>query len=511
MYYTALMFSWERSIIMAKYLADFTVLDAGYQNGVHQIIIGTDAGTTGNFTSINDPVTTGINTVPDPNPDPPPPADPLSKDPVVFSYTISGAPRVLMGKIITDLRTTPQVPDACLYSVITPPATPSAPWTPATAEDVVLQYPSGTPQARNPHGVADAGNFLYIIDYKSQLITILGKTELDGLTQTAKVLNTAPFDVGAAAGLDDDAKGQAIIALSNGGTTYLFALYIINDADGDNYEPSVLVKLSVNASTGALTFVSKVALGLNSVEIIPVTVTTSTGDEIRLLIPEIGGYQSDENTNGALSTVLSVTPFASAALPPPATLLTGDPSTTPHTAYDIRAIAAPRPGSGTSTVYLLTASYAENYAGTNWTLYQTSISRLIGAGGITLSAAIAAGILTVVDSDTSTGGSKGYYWDILFENGTVDSSGTIVNVDRLWFFRGSPILVTLISAYSTSNAANFAAGTGPGTIGGQNINSVDLITETLSQAAAGVSLKRSMGGGTALTASAASSTEEEEQ
>jgi hypothetical protein len=374
---------------------------------------------------------------------------------------------------------------------------------------VVLQYPSGTPQARNPHGVAEAGNVLYIIDYKSRLITILGKTELDGLNQTAKVLNTAPFDVGAAAGLDLNAKGQAIIALSNGGTTYLFALYLVNDATGENYSPSVLVKLSVDPSSGELEVEEQTRLGLNAVEIIPIADSSVTGG-IRLLIPEIGGMQKAGSTNAGASDIRSVVAFD--AFPAAADrFLTGDSAS-----YDIRAIAAPRPsgGSGADTVYILTIVYTSTYEGTNWRLYQTSISRLIslitGGAPQTLSQASSGAnpALAITDSDTSAAGSKGYYWDILFENGT---SGTGGNIDRLWFFRGSPLLMTQAGAYSTSNAANFAAGTGTGTIGGQNINSVDLITETLSQAAAGVSLKRSMGGGTAITASAASSTEEEEQ
>jgi hypothetical protein len=74
------------------------------------------------------------------------------------------------------------------------------------------------------------------------------------------------------------------------------------------------------------------------------------------------------------------------------------------------------------------------------------------------------------------------HWDILYENGTGS------NVDRLWFLRGSPILITRVTAYSR-NDKYFPVGSEDGQIGNINVNSVDLISETLRQAGVGLSIK----------------------
>jgi hypothetical protein len=472
------------------YLLQYTVLDAVYQNGSHKIITGDDAGAAGNFGSIQNPADTGVPTAPlDP------PVDPsLSKDPVVFSYAYNGYVRVLLGKIVTARH--PASPSVCYYTLVSPPNPGSAPWNPPAANilatDVALQYPAGTNAATNPHGIAQVGDWLYIVDYDTQKITILGTDELNGVnppTPPPPVVNytlaKAPFDLGPNGedALPSDAKGQAIIALKGSdGTNYLFALYIVGNASGTTYSASILVRMTVNAD-GSLTYKDKVNVGLNATEIIPVADTAAPGG-IRLVIPAIGGYQNNGTTNDTNSNIMSVPAFASTLTA--TVLLTGDPVASPLTAFDLRAIAAPRPGSSRDTVYILTGSYSATW-NQSWNLYETSISRLLSAGGKTISQAIAGNVMSSVDGNAND---SGYYWDILYEN----TPGTANVVDRLWFLRGSPILINAAGSYSSAGGKFFDVGTAADQIGGQNVNSADLIAETLSQAAAGLSLKRSLRG-----------------
>jgi hypothetical protein len=470
-----------------KFELDYTVLDNEYQNGSLRVITGDDAGTDGNFGSIQNPLNTGIDTVP------PPPVDPsLSKDPVIFSYLKGTELRGLLGKIVT--ARPPASPSECYYSVYTPLVA-------AEATDVVLQSPAGTNMATNPHGVAQIGDLLYIIDYDSQKITILGTTELDGKSGNYS-LAKEPFDL--ATKIDDfptDAKGQAIIALKdNSEKTYLFALYLVSD-DTDyppTFYPSILVRLNV-AGDGSLSYGGDgnwVYVGKNATEIIPVEDSNAAGG-ITLLIPAIGGPQRGGFTNGKDSDISAVPvsgdwPYAGDVAPE---LLTGDTATVPPTAYDIRAIAAPMPGNTkTDTLYILTATYnTDAFTGIDWRLYSTSISKLLGAGGITITDMINAGNLSIVDGGTAIATSYAgiYFWDLLYENGT----GT--NADRLWFAIGSPILVTLVNAYgSPSKPGNpykfFDRGTAPDQIGNLNVNSADLLAETIRQIVVGHSLKRGL-------------------
>jgi hypothetical protein len=460
---------------MAKQLLlGYTVLDELYQNGRFMEVLGENPGIGGNLSAIDDPKNTGIG------------IGATTSDPVIFSYASNPSiVRVLLGKITTTAGTVPST--SCLYSLLeSPDQTGGAgTWKGALASDVGLKY-NGVNVATNPHGVAHIGNTLYIVDYDTQKIYLLGLDELTGETNPQHTLSKAPYDLslGTVANLPTDAKGQAIIALTDADkNNYLFALYINANDSATEHQDGILVKLSVDPDNGSLSFVDKVEVGLNPQEIIPVT----NGDkDVNLLIPAIGGMQGS-TTNGTSSNIKSVPAFGSTF--EATDLITGDP-----TNYDIRVIAASAKADDDSLVFILTANFTADWLGVNWKLYQTTVSKLLGAGGITLAAAITspANVLSVADEGTTafTDYSGVYFLDLLYENAVVANGK-----ERLWFFQGSPLDVTVADAYGSptkpGNDYNFyKVGTGAGYIWGKNVNSADLFAETIRQAAARVSLKR---------------------
>jgi hypothetical protein len=375
---------------------------------------------------------------------------------------------------------------SAVYTLLEPPDPPAGNW-PVLADNItIVETSGGLSVANNPHGLAQVGDFLYLIDYEAQKIYILGADELNGLAAgSPHTLVNKPFDVGAAAGLTSDAKGQAIIALNDGTTTYLYALYIDNNAAGTVYGPSILVRLTVDTDStsptyGELTYLDQVDVGLNAQEIIPVT---ETGGNITLLIPAIGGMQQAGTTNLDASVINSVEPFVAAGALSASVLLQGDnPTPTPAT-YDLRAIAAPSRPDSNGNVYVLTGTYDNDY-NQDFRLYKSTVALLLSAGSTYLSDAVAHDLLTEVDYAK---GMIGYFWDILYENAAGPDG------DRLWFLRGAPILVSRAAAYG-ARSLYFGTGTAAGQIGGQVINSADLTAETVAQAKAGVSLKRGLRG-----------------
>lgn len=451
-------------------LLTYSVLDGAYANGLVRFAGGLRdaAAGTPSAGTVDNPSDTGV------------PLASTDPDPKLFSFAYKGGAWMLLAKVVTP------VSGAAAYTtwtLIDVPTTSAGTWT-VLAEDIILQYPAKNPAtvATNPYGVAQAGDWLYIVDYDSQKIYTLGVTELAGLPKgSTHVLNKAPLDLGpyGVNQLPVNAKGQGIIALANGGETYLFALYI--DLNSTTYVHSAgrLVRLKVDAASGAPAYDTQTEVGLNPQEIVPVF--PANGDPT-LLIPAIGGEQQAGTTNGTDSVISNVPAFGTW----PATAdvhVTGNARPIAN-AYDFHAIAAPD-RQGDSTIYILTIDYVADYAGSTWALYSTTVSNLLS---LPLNTPIANAGFTLVDSGTAP---SGYFWAIFYENG--DSADN----DRLWFFQGSPILINPALAYTPLPQTSpeniyFAAGTGAGTIGGQNVDWADLTSETLRQAAAGISLKRSI-------------------
>jgi hypothetical protein len=448
-------------------LMAYSVLNQSYQNGLVKQIKGPAATDTDTISQIANPDETYV------------PLGPTESDPKLFSYAYGQDPAVLVARVTT---TAGSQPSSCKWTLTAPDAGGGKAWK-VLARDIVLKDGDGNDAATNPYGVAQVGNTLYIVDYDSQKIYLLGVNELNGLAPGDHTLAAAPFDLGSSetAGLPANAKGQAIIALKDGSTTYLYALYTVATLNPfpelPTYSDSILVRIKIGPY-GTLTYVDQVALALNAQELIPVTYSGA----VTLLIPSIGGPQKyDGTTNGKASMIQGVAPFAATLSASP--LITGDPAATPPTAWDIRAVAAGALDNYDSQVYILTGTMGADY-NQNWTLYESPLGRFTTLEGETLSQALTAKLIVTRESGASSPGS---YWDIYMETGSSFPG------NRLWFLRGSPIYITGANSYGATKKL-FDFGYGAGDIGGDNVDSAVLVAETLRQAALGVSYKRGLRG-----------------
>jgi hypothetical protein len=379
---------------------------------------------------------------------------------------------------------------------------------------------------RNPHGLAQDGDYLYFIDYESKLVVIVGKDDLESAGYNANVrVRTIDLSDPDNGDLLPDAKGQAIIALNK----KIYALYLRTDAQATVHYDGVLLRLDIN-NDGSLAYRVQTTVGKNPQSIIPV----NDGTKVQLLIPAIGGRQFyDGSTNGTESNICVVE--AEAAAWPDANnkaiVVTGDVYTAPSppeppapTAYDIHAIGAAM-RDGNSQVFILTHVYTNNAKGSSWRLYQTSVTELLKllaetGAPVTLTKAttLASVEFEVVDQSSVTSPDVQfpygiYFWDILYEQTTKATD----DGDRLWLVLGSPFLVTKAEAYGSPTTVVGNPYVMLSGFGGVNVNSVDLLIETLHQAQRDVSLKRgvrgskiALGMGRAATATTAMSAEEGE-
>jgi hypothetical protein len=457
-----------------RQLFSYTVLDNDYQNPSLKFILGEKGGTTGALHTLEtNPADSGI----------PFPSrqvisgKPFSQDPVLFSFLYGSDVRMLVANIITE------PPDPSLgttYSLVTLPREAGAHWS-VLARNILLTTDGRTGLATNPHGVAQVGNYLYIIDYDTQNIYQLGTNELNGAADGNPItLANAPFDVGSAAGLDTDARGQGIIAVKEGEDTFLYALYLVSDAAQSEYQNSVLVKLSVGTG-GSLAYEDTVEdLGKNAQELVLVTYSDDPEDHITLLVPAIGGKQQYGTTNGEDSNITAI----DLSTLEPRILLTGDSNAASITAYDLRTIAAsPRVGND-GLVYIFTGYYDTYGVFMTWAVYRTTVGQLLALTGQTISLAVASGALTLVEEVEEDG--AGYFWDLFYELGDNEAG------DRLWFARGTAVEATLARDYTTPSAVNWARGMGAGKIGNANMNSADLTSEMIRQVRSGVSYKHGL-------------------
>jgi hypothetical protein len=413
-------------------------------------------------------------------------------DPVVFSFVYTNSEgtkelRMLLVTIVTP--SPPGVPSTqSFYSLLV--MGPNGDWV-EHGTNVELTS-GGTKVAKNPHGVAQIGNMLYIIDYDTRMIYLLDGNAL--YDQKGGTYAVSAFDIGSEAFLPENARGQALIALNNS----LFALYLNSAADGKSHYPGILVRVEVSGQNNTtLNYSAQTQVGRNPQMIIPIN--PSSGSPI-LLIPAIGGMQHDEGVgNYGESNITKVSPFdnwGSAATPilvsnAPSSVPIPEPNTPPAVCYtlDIQAIAASGDPGGNEIVYILSGIYQgdwdPNPPGTitkKYALWKTTVGDLNTLDPNT----------TVLDAYTDQKLSlaesceyPGYFWDIFYEN-----KGT-GQVGRLWFLRGSPIIVSEAADYGAGSIF-FCRGTAAGQIGGKNVNSVDLTSEAARQVQAAVSLKRGL-------------------
>jgi hypothetical protein len=456
-------------------LMAYSVLDDWYQNGLLKKIEGEPAAAASEVASIQDPDDTFV------------PIRANEADPKVFSYAYGQDPAVLVAKAVSAAG---EQPSSCKYTLAAPKAGIGTAWK-VLARDIVLKS-GGEEVATNPYGVAQVGNWLFLIDFDSPKIYQLGVNELNGLPDKEEhELAYTPFDPNdEGAGLPALAKGQAIIAAQDAaGTLFLFALYTVADLTiyPTWFNMSYLVKIAIDPDYGILSYESVITdLAKNAQELI--YISNFNNNTPGLLIPAIGGPQKDDGTTNEIDSKLELVMLPAGSMTK-STLLTGDAVVSPATptTWDIKAFAAAPDTAGSSPIFILTGTM-DTDDNQNWRLYGGTLAGLRNLNNTPLSQATA-----LWESDSGEG-APGYYWDIYYENGT----GSGPAGDRLWFLRGSPIVVGAVAGFP-NNPKTFASGYDQGQIGGVNVDSATLVSETMKQAAKGLSLKRGLRGIAALT------------
>jgi hypothetical protein len=467
----------ERKVLEVTY----TSLDTGYINPSLRYIRGfQDADSSANPVTVgtlDDPRNSGI------------PMRPNTRDPKIFSFAYRGDVFFLLCRVVTTTVGDPS--DEGRWSLIMAPTPPLGAWA-LMARDILLKDSNGNSVLANPYGLVQIGNTLHIVEYDTQKIYSLGANQLNGLPDNDEfTLDQDCVDLS-----DDlnepDAKAQAIIAMTpatgNPIVAVLFTVSVVtNPATQAVIQKSgILARLNVSAA-GVLSYDTQVFVGMNPQELVPVA--KSNGDAY-LLIPAIGGMQKDGSSNGTYSNISCVPAFGAWTYPlnTAPVLLKGDASGT----YDFHDLGASYRADSDGFVYILTLIYAEDYAGTNWQLYRIKVGDLLGLNDQSIGQAISAEKLSLIDSGA---GATGYFWQLLYE------TGSSAVKDRLYFFRGSALLVCPAKAYPASpvnpNPADgsyryFNTGEADGDIGGYNVDWADLSVETVNQIAAGHSLKRSV-------------------
>jgi hypothetical protein len=451
-------------------------MDMGYNQGKLMYIAGKEDAVEGDVGTLTRPVL-GLT------------IDPTEPDPVPFSYVYTKGSQKSVRVLLVKIRKPPTSGPA-KFSVLVP-ATDCCcgdEWVTRTV-DVTLVLPGGKSVVFNPHGLAQFGNTLYLIDFETQLIVIVDADTLETAADGAP-LEVRFFDISNDVKISNP-RGQAVIALNGN----LYALYL-DTLDGIKYDPSVLIRLSIGTG-GTLTYDTQITVGLNAQAIIPV----NDGKADWLLIPAIGGPQDYNGvTNGINSNIWAVP--ATGTWPGTAKIVvTGNPQVKPATAYDIHAVAAAL-RDGDSSVYILTQLYDNNSTTALWRVYRTSVGYLLSLTNVPLSMAVAPDDFVVVDEGTvtprDTYGPYGIsFWDLLYEQ-VPDNDGD--EGDRLWAALGTPILVTSGAYGNWIGDPAYGSPTGLyqnayalfGFLGGVNINmgAFDLTIEATNQAKRGVSLKR---------------------
>jgi hypothetical protein len=463
-------------------LLSYIGMDNLYKNGKLMYIAGKEDAAAGDVGTLDGPVQAqGVD------------IDPVNDgDVVLFSYVYTkGDGSTYLRQLMVKLNTFAGA--AARFSVLVPSADccGGSEWVTRTA-DLTLVDGDKT-NVVNPHGLAQDGNYLYLVDYQNTKIFIADAEALEAAADNAAV-PVSSLDISEY--LDpppaNDGRGQAVIILGD----YLYALFHDSDAYGTTYGLySYLLRLLLDHSGGIPKYETLTLVGINAQSIIPVIQNVSNADVVYLLIPAIGGPQDyNGGANGINSNICYVEAQGawlkqgqSPAQSPALVKITGDPAVKPATAYDIHAAAAAM-RDGSSAIFILTQLYDNGSQTALWRIYQTTVEDFFALPDNT---PLSKANLTVVDEGTITSLSYCglYFWDMLYEQvpDTADASG-----DRVWVGKGTPILVTRAAAYGSPTGTSQNPYAEFGYIGGVNVNAgaFDLLIETLNQAKRQVSLKR---------------------
>jgi hypothetical protein len=483
----------------------YAVLDEGYEEGKIMAVSGKDNTDSWDGDDINDPADTGyqLDQVHD-------------QDPLLNPLVSGNNLQVLLAKITSDPPQQPSNPTT--YTVLQPSNMKMTDWSVPVVENITLTY-GGSAVATNPHGLAQVNNIAYIGDYDSHNIFLLKAGELDPLTSGSShpldlapcnldTLTTEPF-------LPFLAKGQSVIALQSKGSgntgpvDYVFALFIVYNAEETEWDFSVLVRLIVNPADGSLSYDTHTTVGKNAQEMWPIF-NGDTDADVLLLVPAIGGEQNAETTNLTDSNICAVPAFGTwptptQQIPMAATVLfTGDPAPdptkpppVPKLAKDIRVAAASTRASTDALVFIMAAGFTDDYCGADFRIYRTTAGDLFNlytnsdpSDLPAISSLVGDELEVVREGQVYSSAEPGvpygdYYLGLLYENAD-DPAG-----ERVLQFLGSALTIDSAANFG-GRSLTFGLGQGPGHIGGKNVNSAVQLAETVRQYENGLSLKRSI-------------------
>jgi hypothetical protein len=265
------------------------------------------------------------------------------------------------------------------------------------------------------------------------------------------------------------------------------------------YYESIVVKLRVLDELSEdgypqLEYVEQAKTGLNTVGM---ALSTDENDAPILIMPAIGGIQIDGETNGYLSEIRSLPAYepwteVPGQIPNAKLLLTGDEQPEPgdpFLSHDIYVTATAYRGTAADKLHILSLMHHDDYAQTDWEIYETTAGKLAAMGGATISEAVADKTLRLIDSGTND--TRGPLWDIATEMGTVPAG------DRRITLKGGAVEIATIAGYCSEDPATFVTyerGYGPGKIGGMNVNSFTMTYQAIQDVLRGLQFKHILHG-----------------
>lgn len=207
-------------------LFGYTVVDAGYSQGLAGAISGERTGAPTTFTSSTK--VTGLNS-----------------DPALFNFFQGKESRLVLRQ----------------YTYSTTSLLPNRILDPVASSWASLATPTWNAVA-NLHAVATKGNFLYATGYDLAKIAVVnmstGYTQLSTSYQFPTAWSSIPTSV-VPAGASVHGEGLTVVG------DYLYALFTVNPSGGYSvYSDSVVVKLYIDSATGALDYEGYITVGKNA-------------------------------------------------------------------------------------------------------------------------------------------------------------------------------------------------------------------------------------------------------
>ncbi len=346
-------------------LFGYTVVDAGYSQGLAGAISGERTGAPTTFTSSTK--VTGLNS-----------------DPALFNFFQGNESRLVLRQ----------------YNY-TPTAPPNKILDPVASSWTSLATPSWSAVA-NLHAVATKGNFLYATGYDLAKIAVVnmstGYTQLPTSYQFPTAWPSIPTSV-VPTGASVHGEGLTVVG------DYLYALFTVNPSGGYSvYSDSVVVKLYIDSTTGALDFEGYITVGKNAF--------TLDHYNNKLYVCSLGGMQNAGSANADTRLdIIDLSSFTKTTVTKTSSM-TGD-------FRDITIVDA-------NTAYVFLGNYDASFANMVGGVYRTTVANLTSPSAWT---------------KVSNVNSAGYLWGIYADS------------NRFWFVKGNQIDIYPNLPASTSDTA----------------------------------------------------------